>query len=192
MTGAIIRGTTVAGLLATAAIGLAACGSSGSPSHAGSPANSGPPTTSAQSATTTAGNDSSSSTATGAGNTSPMPGDACALITADQVASATGLTVKPEPVRVGPARCSYFAEGDSGSQVSLETSTLADAKSTLEDYRSMYKPVPGIGTEAYTNSDSTGVYLYINVGSWVLYLSGQFPDAKLDQLMTIGKAALSH
>jgi hypothetical protein len=127
-----------------------------------------------------------------------MPKDACALVSVDQVATATGQDIKPSPGKdessVFDVNCSYELANDEGTvDVSVGKAPGNGLADLPEEMRAVLKPVPGLGKEAIggTTGDDEAV-LVVLTQSWVLNIDGRFPGAKLEQLVPIAKAALAH
>jgi hypothetical protein len=208
-------GIALAGLLATASIGLAAC-SSGGKADSAPPANNGgtgqttgapiqAPTTSGTETAGDAGSDTSSSDTSGGGASMPT-GKACQLVTVDQVAAATGHKIGPPQDATGDTlrdTCTWqFTDSDHQSSVSLVVGNKAsDASSneTVNMLRTHGKKIDGLGLPAFgieAYDEDNGAGLVVDGGSWAMILGAddgsESTRLTLAQLTPIAKAALSH
>ena len=200
------KGVAVAGLLAAAAIGLAACSSNGPKSESGSPANSGP-ATSGRSATTGSDSSAADPTTTGAGGDAKagaltsLPKDACALVPHDQVASATGQQIAAAPIMNttnATATLCIWADPSDDNELSIKIEPhTADWKDRFMKAGLAHSTaVTDLGVPAYgVNPDEAkgiaDAQLTADAGCCLVFVDSGFPQVTFTQLIPIAKAALA-
>jgi hypothetical protein len=126
---------------------------------------------------------------------------ACALVSVDEVASATGQKTGSDPVDHPDGDnsiCSWrCVNASADSCVTLVVGPMSpDAKKLVEIARTTATHVDDLGVPAYGIDDgqlgSADTELLVDAGSWFMSVVAHDPQLKVSQLIPIGKAALTH
>ena len=118
------------------------------------------------------------------------PRDACTLLTADEIATATGTTVRSSnPVSVPEgSECSYQTHAGFGLRITISPVDPKDFDELRNLFGSDAQPVTGVGDAAYFLENER---IYLRVGRTQLVATrGNRGDAKFrDALLAIAKLA---
>jgi hypothetical protein len=203
------KSVALAGLLATAAIGLTACGSTGSrnDSHGSGPASAGQTASVPANTgdTSTGSSEASTATNTGGGDTNggaltSLPKDVCALAPHDVIASATGQQIASAPLANttnATATTCIWADASDDHEVSVKIEPhTADWKARfMKAGLASNKPVTDLGASAngHDINEAKGwadAQLNVDAGCCLLFVDSDFPQVSYTQLVPIAKAAL--
>ncbi len=113
-----------------------------------------------------------------------MPKDACALLSAGELQSATGITFDAgKSVTVsGGLGCEWDAKG---ALVSVNIFTLDHAQFVFNRDHAQGKPIPGVGDEAWANSS------VVNVAKGSLEIDVQVAAPGMTNDLTTAETALA-
>ncbi len=131
-------------------------------------------------------------------------GDACSLLTTDEVGAVLGVKVSRQPVASSKTSCTFTPGSDHSLAARMVTVTLTPLKvfeATKQSYREMTpEPASGIGDEAHYQKLATkhlkAISLYVRKGAGAFVLrvnpgrAGKETDAQVEAMeKTLGQQA---